>query len=388
MKHSISKFIAGGVTLLSLATLYACNDAEYSVLTNQAYIAQTNTNGNSSQSITIGEEAVTTSVNIRVSDPVEQDCSFEVTADADALNVYNQRNETSYQPLPSDLYSLSKSEVTVAANSTTSDAVTLTINPLTEKLKNSGQKYAVALRLKSKDGKREVLNSGSTMVYLLDQVVFQPVPIINASHNITFAMRQSYDLAEWTVEFCVNMSKLGTRVGELNNQALFGVWGNNGGEIYTRFGDAPIEGNRLQVKTQGTQMNSNMLFDANKWYHVAFVCTGSKLYLYVNGVLDNSMSLPGNVTNISNTIYFGNQDYLKADVRLSELRLWTKARTQAQITNNMYACDPASDGLEAYWKLNEGSGATFKDATGHGNVGTCAATPVWEQNVRIDGKDK
>ena len=379
MKYNISKHVMGGLAAASLMLLTACNNAEYSPLSNQAYIAQTNTNGNSNT-------PVTTSVNVRLSDPSTENCTFEVVTDESALDAYNQRNETSYKVLPKEFYSLSGSEVTIEAGKTTSSAVTLTINPLTQALKESGQKYAVALRLKSKDGKYDVLNSGSTMVYLLDQVIYQAVPTINASHNIHFTMRQAYDLNEWTLEFNVNMSELGKGLGELNNQALFGAWGSNGGEIYTRFGDAPIEGNRLQIKTQGTQMNSKMLFDAKKWYHIAFVCTGTKLYLYVNGVLDNSMSLPGNATNIASPINFGNTDYLRADVKVSELRFWTKARTQAQVLNNMYACDPKSDGLEAYWKLNEGQGDTFADATGHGNTGKCVAVPDWEQNVRIDGK--
>ena len=378
MKYNISKHVMGGLAAASLMLLTACNNAEYSPLSNQAYIAQTNTNGNSNEKVTIGNTAVTTSVNVRLSDPAMGNSTFEVVTDESALDAYNQRNETSYKVLPKDFYSLSGSEVTIEAGKTTSSAVTLTINPLTQALKESGQKYAVALRLKSKDGKYDVLNSGSTMVYLLDQVIYQAVPTINASHNIHFTMRQAYDLNEWTLEFNVNMSELG--------KGLFGAWGSNGGEIYTRFGDAPIEGNRLQIKTQGTQMNSKMLFDAKKWYHIAFVCTGTKLYLYVNGVLDNSMSLPGNATNIASPINFGNTDYLRADVKVSELRFWTKARTQAQVLNNMYACDPKSDGLEAYWKLNEGQGDTFADATGHGNTGKCVAVPDWEQNVRIDGK--
>ncbi len=58
------------------------------------------------------------------------------------------------------------------------------------------------------------------MVYILDQVVYQAVPIINATHNIHFAMRQTYDLSQWTVEMNVNMSKLGPALGELNHQTL------------------------------------------------------------------------------------------------------------------------------------------------------------------------
>lgn len=386
MKYNISKLFIGAVAMASLTMLASCENAEYSPLSNQAYIAQTNTNGNSSQNITIGTSAVTSSVNVRLSDLATQDYTFEVVSDTTALAEYNQRNETSYKPLPASLYSLSSNEVKIEKGKSVSSDVTLTINPLTQALKDSGQKYAVALRLKSKDGKYDVLNSGSSMVYVLDQVVYQAVPIINATHNIHFSMRQTYDLSQWTVEMNVNMSKLGTGFGELNNQTLFGAWGNDGGEIYTRFGDAPIEGNRLQIKTQGTQMNSKQLFNANQWYHLAFVCTGTKLYLYVNGALDNSMDLPGKATNLSNRFNFGNTDYLKANVKVSELRFWTVARTQAQIANNMYACDPKSTDLEAYWKLNEGQGDTFKDATGHNNTGKCVAVPTWEQNVRIDGK--
>ena len=33
----------------------------------------------------------------------------------------------------------------------------------------------------------------------------------------------------------------------------------------------------------------------------------------------------------------------------------------------MYAVSPKSDGLEAYWKCNEGEGTVLHDATGHGN---------------------
>lgn len=386
MKYNISKLFIGAVAMASLTLLASCENAEYSPLSNQAYIAQTNTNGNSSQNITIGTSAVTSSVNVRLSDLATQDYTFEVVSDTTALAEFNQRNETSYKPLPATLYSLSSNEVKIEKGKSVSSDVTLTINPLTQALKDSGQKYAVALRLKSKDGKYDVLNSGSSMVYILDQVVYQAVPIVNAAHNIHFSMRQTYDLSQWTVEMNVNISKLGKALGELNNQTLFGAWGNDGGEIYTRFGDAPIEGNRLQIKTQGTQMNSKQLFNANQWYHLAFVCTGTKLYLYVNGALDNSMDLPGKSTNLSNRFNFGNTDYLKADVKVSELRFWTVARTQAQIANNMYACDAKSTGLEAYWKLNEGQGDTFNDATGHGNTGKCVAVPTWEQNVRIDGK--
>ena len=388
MKTNISKLLLAGTAALSLMFM-SCNDAEYDVLENQAYIAQTNTNGNTSKKITVGNDDVQTELSVRLSSPTTANRTFEVAADESVLAAYNAANTTNYELLPASQYTMSSTEATVEAGTSASQPIEINIKPLSQELKESGKKFAIALKLKSKDAGQGVLQSGSTIVYVLDQVVYQAVPTINSRNNVHMTMRQDYELTEWTVEFNINIDKLGTAVGELNNQTIFGAWGPDGkdGEIYIRFGDAPIEGNRLQIKTQGTQMNSNMLFNANTWYHLAFVCTGTKLYMYVNGVLDNSMDLAGKIVNLgSKKIQLGNMDYLKANVKYSELRFWTKARSQAEVANNMYVIDPKSKGLEAYWKMNEGEGNIFNDATGHGNKAEAAGTTEWTPNVRIDGK--
>lgn len=386
-----NKYLLIGLGLAALI-LGGCEDAEYSTLSDQAFIAQTSTNGNSSEKITIGNDPVTTSVNVRLSDPASEDCSFELVVDTTVLSDYNRHNSTSYVTLPAGQYSLASDKATIASGESLSSPVDITLNPLTTEMKNSGAKYALPLRLVSTDGKKDVLNSGSSLVVLLDQVIYTPVPILNSSNNFKFLWAGSSDNIElnaWTVEMDFNISLLGTKVGELNNQCLFGGWANNGkdGEIYIRFGDAPIKGNVLQIKTQGTQMNSKMEFKDNTWYHIAYVCTGSSLSLYVNGQLDNSMTLPGKTVYLGkDNCQMGNQDYLKADVMVSEFRLWTVARSQGEVSNNMYVISPDSKGLFAYFKFNEGQGNSFNDATGHGNTCTAQGTTQWVQNVRIDGK--
>lgn len=386
-----NKYLLIGLGLAALV-LGGCEDAEYSTLSDQAFIAQTSTNGNSSEKITIGNDPVTTSVNVRLSDPASEDCSFELVVDTTVLSDYNRHNSTSYVTLPAGQYSLASDKATIASGESLSSPVDITLNPLTTEMKNSGAKYALPLRLVSTDGKKDVLNSGSSLVVLLDQVIYTPVPILNSSNNFKFLWAGSSDNIElnaWTVEMDFNISLLGTKVGELNNQCLFGGWANNGkdGEIYIRFGDAPIKGNVLQIKTQGTQMNSKMEFKDNTWYHIAYVCTGSSLSLYVNGQLDNSMTLPGKTVYLGkDNCQMGNQDYLKADVMVSEFRLWTVARSQGEVSNNMYVISPDSKGLFAYFKFNEGQGNSFNDATGHGNTCTAQGTTQWVQNVRIDGK--
>lgn len=386
-----NRFLLLGLAVAAFVAT-GCDDAEYSVLRDQAFIAQTNTDANSSQKITIGNDPVTTSVNVRLSDPTDADCSFELVVDTAVLGQYNRHNTTSYVPLPESQYTISSNKIDMAAGSSLSTPVDITVNPLTTEMKNSGSKYALPLRLKSADGKKQVLPSGDNFVILLDQVIYTPVPIMNSSNNFRFhfvGTSDNIELNSWTVEMNLNIDLLGTNVGQLNNQSIFGGWGANGkdGEIYIRFGDAPIKGNILQIKTQGTQMNSNMEFKANTWYHIAFVCTGTQLSLYVNGQLDNSMTMPGKTVYLGvDGCQMGNTDYLHANVMLSEFRLWTVARSQREILNNMYVINPNTDGLFAYFKFNEGSGNEFSDATGNGNTCVSEGTTQWVQNVRIDGK--
>ena len=224
-------------------------------------------------------------------------------------------------------------------------------------------------------------------MYICDKVVIQPVPTFNyqlAIKNDEFKNKNEFALNSWTIEMNVNMSLLGEGIGVYNNQAIFANVGQN--EIYIRFGDAPIDGRMLQIKLMGTQMNSKQLFKANKWYHLAFVYSAGTLNFYVNGVLDNTKEGITDKTVIMKGFTMFNTTYFKAQVNVSELKIWEKPRSQAEIVNNMYVCDPASEGLIGYWKFNEGKGNVYKDSSKYGNDLTTEYTPVWIQDVRIDGK--
>lgn len=379
-----SKSILAGMALGALL-LTGCNDAEYDTLSNQAYILQTNTNANSSLKLTVGAEVATTTLNVRLSDVANVESRYRLVYDTAVVNEYNRLNETPYASLPQESFSLSSEETTIEAGTSVSTPITLTVPPYSEALKVSGKKYAIGFRLENTSGNASVLPSGSKIVYILDQVVIQPVVVLDQSHYVSQNLVKNYPLTEWTVEMNINKHVLYTEVGRGNNQAIFGAGPD---EIYIRFGDAPIEGNRLQIKTQGTQMNSLALFNEHTWYHLAFVCTGTKLYLYVNGQLDNSMDLPGKTTNVNSINICSPSTYWLGNAMYSEVRFWQRARSQAEIANNMYACDPTTPGLITYYKMNEGEGYSFRDASGNGNNAETngQAVPEWVQDVRIDGK--
>ena len=379
-----SKSILAGMALGALL-LTGCNDAEYDTLSNQAYILQTNTNANSSLKLTVGAEVATTTLNVRLSDVANVESRYRLVYDTAVVNEYNRLNETPYASLPQESFSLSSEETTIEAGASVSTPITLTVPPYSEALKASGKKYAIGFRLENTSGNASVLPSGSKIVYILDQVVIQPVVVLDQSHYVSQNLVKNYPLTEWTVEMNINKHILYTEVGRGNNQAIFGAGPD---EIYIRFGDAPIEGNRLQIKTQGTQMNSLALFNEHTWYHLAFVCTGTKLCLYVNGQLDNSMDLPGKTTNVNSINICSPSTYWLGNAMYSEVRFWQRARSQAEIANNMYACDPTTPGLITYYKMNEGEGYSFRDASGNGNNAETngQAVPEWIQDVRIDGK--
>ena len=385
-----SKTILAGMALGALL-LTGCNDAEYDTLSNQAYILQTNTNANSSLKLTVGAEVATTTLNVRLSDVANVESRYRLVYDTAVVNEYNRLNETPYASLPQESFSLSSEETTIEAGTSVSTPITLTVPPYSEALKASGKKYAIGFRLENTSGNASVLPSGSKIVYILDQVVIQPVVVLDQSHYVSQNLVKNYPLTEWTVEMNINKHVLYTEVGRGNNQAIFGAGPD---EIYIRFGDAPIEGNRLQIKTQGTQMNSLALFNEHTWYHLAFVCTGTKLYLYVNGQLDNSMDLPGKTTNVNSINICSPSTYWLGNAMYSEVRFWQRARSQAEIANNMYACDPTTPGLITYYKMNEGEGYSFRDASGNGNNAETngQAVPEWipgcENRRQIVNKDR
>ncbi len=70
---------------------------------------------------------------------------------------------------------------------------------------------------------------------------------------------------------------------------------------------------------------------------------------------------------------------------MDEVRIWNFARSASQIaTFKDFQVDPATPGLEAYWRMDEGSGDTTFDLTGNGHdmrpgnaVGADTGDPFW-----------
>lgn len=103
------------IGLLFFTCLFVgCDNAEYSVLHNQAYISQTGTNPNTALKVFIDQDLVTANLNVRLSDPAEKDYNFEFVEDAELLAKYNEVNYTSYKFLPAEQYNFKGKEAVIS----------------------------------------------------------------------------------------------------------------------------------------------------------------------------------------------------------------------------------------------------------------------------------
>lgn len=157
-------------------------------------------------------------------------------------------------------------------------------------------------------------------------------------------------------------SVIGIEVGD-NNSAIL------------RFGDGNLASNKLQfILSFGSaqvKLNSITGLSTNTWNHIAATYDGSAMKIYINGVLDASVAASGNFT--ANGILYLGRNYENARTLngfLDEFRVWKRALTASEILPDNCNVPAGSPGLEANWKMNEGSGTGALDTTANTHFAT------------------
>src|SRR5262245_26900265 len=99
------------------------------------------------------------------------------------------------------------------------------------------------------------------------------------------------------------------------------------------------------------------------WSHVAVTCDGTNVRFYINGVLDSTSPQTTTMPASATPVYLGRQG---SDCNcnfflgpMDELRVWSTARTGDDIRDNLlWWLDGNETGLLAYYRFDEGGGAT------------------------------
>lgn len=118
-------------------------------------------------------------------------------------------------------------------------------------------------------------------------------------------------------------------------------------------------------------IQSSRTLTLNTWTHIAYTrhySTGEH-YIYINGVNDSGYQITAGVASqYSNSAieigYDGGSSYAGA---LSEIRIWTRARTEAQIKSMMFSRlkNYNEEHLFCYWPMNETGGDVAHDLAKH-----------------------
>jgi hypothetical protein len=162
----------------------------------------------------------------------------------------------------------------------------------------------------------------------------------------------------------------------------------NDGGIVNRYGSQSYNGYQIGYSAQGQvfgwyyrsqtdfigRTTAPGTYSDGLWHMAAMTVDTNGLRLYVDGTLQmtNSWSGPAGVCSTTSPlllgVYPGDSSFTGS---IDEASLWNVALTQTQIQTCMNRPLAGNEtGLLAYYHLDEGSGTTVIDASGHGNNGT------------------
>jgi hypothetical protein len=137
-----------------------------------------------------------------------------------------------------------------------------------------------------------------------------------------------------------------------------------------------------------TSAGTNYNFTPGLWYHAAYSVSSNGYTIYVNGqsVASGKYSLIVPLLRDANhQLYLGwsgfGSEFFKGEI--ADVRIWDVAQGSRAIARNWNRSLNSSQHphLIAYYRFDEGSGRTVRDATGHGNDGTLLNGVSW---VRSD----
>lgn len=377
--------------------------------------------------------------------PSGGDVTVSIAVDPSLVDTYNARHNTSWPMLDAKYYSLSDERVTIPAGKTASDAVTLHL----QELLGEGEDQTGALTLDATyllpvtitNASVPTLDSSSTVWYVIKrssnittaaQLTDNWINFPTLDKDTEQAMALN-NLTAVTYEALIYIDKFATSAlnsaGVANPVSISTIMGVED-YLLLRIGDTNFERQQLQLDGSGSGSafgkfpgrDAGKILNEGVWYHIA--CTYDQatrtVRIFVNGELqsegkdmglasmsdDTRINLAmrafydrylNNPTPENEEKYGGWADarqffisysydaYRPLNGKIAEARVWSVARTQEQIWENMYEiADPESDPtLVGYWKFNEGAGNTIKDYSRYHNDGEAEYDLVWPDGVEI-----
>lgn len=356
-KHSLLGII---VSLMMLGCAEG-NDFDYNK--NVVYITGTETSP--MIKFVVEDTPSTYTVTASATDKVERDVAVTFAIDNSLVESYNTEHKTKYYAVPDGSVSIENADAVITSGTAFSTPVAIKV--ISTEDMTEDRVYVVPVTMKKVDG-CDVLEPSRTIYLRLSRTLhFTSLNISNTNlySNFIFDDDKKQELSNFTYEIKCYSQQWHTiaRLCSFTSK-------DEKRSSMLRFGENGMDVNALQWVTPSGNVASTTRFSTDRWYMISLTYDGSKLTMYVDGVKDAQGDGDGEPVDfqrfelgMSWTSYRSSQ-YFKG--RVAEVRVWNRALSSAEIQNNLCAVDAQSDGLIAYWKMNEGEGHIFLDATGHG----------------------
>ena len=307
-------------------------------------------------------------VTASATDKVTEDVAVTFAQDNSLVDTYNAEHKTSYYAAPESAIKIDGTEGVIKAGQASSTGISVSVVS-TEDFKD-GRTYIVPITIKNvKGGDMEVLQTSKTIFLRVSRIIkFNSLNMNNPDlyGNYIAPDDKIVDLPNFTYEIkCyANANAWGTIARMCN----FGPKDESVTNLL-RFGENGQDKNSLQWVSPAGGLISSTRFNTEQWYTVSLTFDGSVYKMYVNGIKDAELAGTKGTKfqrlelGMSWTTYTSSQMFRG---RIAETRLWNRALTTSELQLGLCSVDPKSAGLVAYWKMNEGTGYIFKDASGNG----------------------
>ncbi len=375
------------VVFFALLSLISCNDLPEidkmgEIETNVAYIEELRQTAQ--LRFTVNDEGGYTEITPRIANPTNEPVQIKLMIDKALLDAYNEKNNTSFEVLPNDVYSIQVfndagevveegKEVTVKlAPQQYGQKVKINVKTMMQDVKDetTGEmiptplsyysNYAIPVKVVDAEGV-QVQSTANAGILFINRKFEMPVMHLDGRLGLIYkenTMPQTPDkfydgdvkYPEWTCQYSFRLDRVNNNTGLLYPNLRT----NSNSNLYNT-----LYGGRLTLFAGAGKVGLNQpgfedfVFEAQKWYHmaIAFKDEGGRpvLRLFINGELAYKSIWPKKVDEWP-IIFLGNNNF-QGYVR--ELRFWSRALTAGEVNETLWFVNPESEGLEVYLPLSK-----------------------------------
>lgn len=358
-----SKYLSICAVLAAGAFLSSCAE-EYDKVDNKLYV---NGATNVTTLLLDGEvDATAYTLKAQIPNPAGQEIQMTYAVDASLVDAYNAMYGMNTVMLPEEFYSIPDPVASIEVGGMESSPVSIEMHNLGD----IDPDYMYCLPVTVASSNIPVLASQRTKYF-----VVRGASLINWVTNMyenylsLAAASQATGLggmSQITVEALIRPA---ADFGEGNGAGISSLIGIEGNGLL-RFGDSGVDPTQLQFANSFNVTNSQWRIEKEKWQFVTFTYDSSngQCQFFIDGVQKGETMSSSNSSRINwnSTQFFIGKSYdnnrdFHGD--MAEVRVWNRILTAEELRakNHFYKVDPDSEGLVAYWKMNEGEGNKISD---------------------------